>query len=228
MITAVIPCLNEGKFIGSVVRHTRQYVDVVLVTDGGSTDNTVYEARVAGAKVHAENVVGLGRNLRKGLNIALNGRNKPAIIVLLDGDGQHKASDIPGLLAPILEGKADVVLGNRTVVKGMPPYRLFGNGILSAFANFKSKTQLPDAMVGFWALRVEAIPKLTDNGWGVYIELLMKVRSNGYRLASVPIQPIYHEKLEDNSMERPFKQGLKLLWAIIKWRFICEVLHHAK
>jgi glycosyltransferase involved in cell wall biosynthesis len=228
MITAVIPCLNEDRFIGSVVRKTRQYVDHVLVTDGGSIDHTVYEAKIAGAKVHTDKVIGLGRNLRKGLNIALNGRSRPDIVVLLDGDGQHKPSDIPLLLAPIIDGRADVVLGNRTMVKGMPPYRLFGNGILSAFANFRSKVQLPDAMVGFWALKAEAVPNLTEPGWGVYIELLVKIRYNGFRLTSVPIQPIYHEELSDNSAEKPLKQGLKLLWAITKWRIICEVLHRGK
>jgi glycosyltransferase involved in cell wall biosynthesis len=225
MILAIIPCLNEGKFIGRVVAETRKYVDDVLVSDGGSTDDTTSIARDSEARVHVKKVTGLGRNLRKGLNIALNGKVKPKIIVLMDGDGQHKPSDIPALLKPIWDGRADVVMGNRTVVRGMPPYRLLGNGVLSAFANFGSKVQSPDSMVGFWVMKASAVPRLTENGWGIYTELLIKARANGYRLLSVPISPVYHKEYSDNSTERPFKLGLKLLWSIIKWRIKVEVFH---
>lgn len=225
MILAIIPCLNEGKFIGRVVAETLKYVDDVLVSDGGSSDDTVEQAKDSAARVHVKTVTGLGRNLRKGLNIALNGRSKPVIIVLMDGDGQHKPSDIPSLVKPILQGRADVVMGNRLFVKGMPPYRLLGNGVLSAFANFRSRVQSPDSMVGFWAMKASAVPRLTENGWGIYIELLIKVRSNGHRLLSVPVSPVYHERYGDNSTERPFKMGFLLLWSIIKWRIKVEVFH---
>lgn len=218
---ALIPCLNEAKYIGSVVRSARNYCDIVIVADGGSTDDTVAKARKYGACTFQNQTRGLGENLRYGLSSAI-GVYKPDIIILLDGDGQHDPAEIPDLIKPIIDNRADVVVGNRTAVRGMPPYRLFGNGILSAVINFHAKQQFKDAMTGFWAIRAEAIPKLTEHGWGIYTELLIKVRANGHRLTSVPITPIYHKEYSENSTETPFKLGLILLWSIIKWRIICN------
>ena len=223
-IVAVIPCLNEAKHIGLVVRYTKPYVNEVFVADGGSTDDTVRIATAEGASVRSFiKAKGLGDNLIRALNLVAYGRNKADIIVLLDGDGQHNPCEIPDLLKPILENQADVVMGNRMVQRGMPPYRIFGNGILTAFANFKSKKQFADSMVGFWAIKREALPRLTEPGWGVYTELLIKCRSNGHRLTSVPIQPIYHDWYSDNSTLPPINLGVRLLWFILKWRWKCEV-----
>jgi glycosyltransferase involved in cell wall biosynthesis len=220
-ILTLIPCLNEEKHIAEVIQKARRYSDMVVVCDGGSKDNTRNVAQRSGAKVHVNyKAQGLGDNLRYGLgNLYLY---DPDVIILLDGDGQHNPDEIPSLLKPILNNDADVVVGNRTSVKGMPPYRLFGNGVLSAVMNFRAKQQFKDAMTGFWAIRYDAIPQLTERGWGIYIELLIKARANGHRLTSVPITPIYHKEYSENSTETPLKLGLILLWSIIKWRFICK------
>lgn len=223
-IVAIIPALNESKHIAQVVKDTLPHVDYVRVVDGGSEDNTWRIARDAGARTYFHKTKGLGINLQKGLSLTLNLKYKPDIIILLDGDGQHNPAEIPALLTPILENKADVVVGNRTTVRGMPPYRLFGNGILSACVNFRARQQFRDSMTGFWAIRSAAVPKLTEKGWGVYTELLIKVRSNGHRLTSVPVTPIYHRDYNDNSAEKPLRLGFILLWSIIKWRFVCEVI----
>lgn len=219
---AIIPALNEEKHIAEVVKVTKRYADKVWVVDGNSKDRTAELARGAGAKVTYSEKRGLGSGLRRGLNMAM--RDKPDVLILLDGDGQHNPAEIPSLLAPIQNGLSDVVAGNRRVLRGMPPYRVLGNGILSAFANFHSKKQFADSMVGFWAIRREALPKLTEPGWGVYTELLLKCRSNGHRLSSVPIQPIYHADYRENSTLPPWKLGVKLLWFILKWRIRTEVL----
>lgn len=222
---ALIPTLNEEKYISAVVAGARKHVDTVVVSDGGSYDKTCHLAKDKGAKVYSSMSIGLGDNLIKGLNKVLKGKDRPHVIVLLDGDGQHNPDEIPELLRPILEGQADIVMGNRMKVQGMPPYRIFGNGILSAFVNYRAKCQLKDSMVGFLAIKSNAIPRLTEKGWGVYIELLIKARSNGHRLASVFITPIYHPDYQDNSTLPPFKLGIRLLWYILKWRFKVEVLH---
>jgi glycosyltransferase involved in cell wall biosynthesis len=223
-ILTLIPCLNEEKHIAEVVQKARRYSDIVCVADGGSEDGTCIQARIAGANIYLNYLAkGLGDNLRSGLNKAIQ-KHEPDIIILLDGDGQHNPDEIPNLLRPILNNQADVVVGNRISVKGMPPYRLFGNGILSAVMNFRARQQFKDAMTGFWAIKTDAIPGLTEHGWGIYVELLIKARANGHRLTSVPITPIYHKDYSENSTETPFRLGLILLWSIIKWRFKCEVL----
>jgi glycosyltransferase involved in cell wall biosynthesis len=217
---AVIPCLNEQRHIVAVVKGALKYVDTVLVMDGESQDGTAELARRAGAKVY-RGKLGLGANLKRGLNFATS--YKPDVIVLLDGDGQHNPDLIPNLLKPIQDGMADVVMGNRKAIKGFPPYRIFGNGVLTAFANWHSRVQFADSMVGFWALTTEAVPALTESGWGIYTEMLMKVRSNGHRIVSVGIEPIYHPNYEDNSTLPAFNLGIRLLYFILKWRLKCEI-----
>ena len=106
----------------------------------------------------------------------------------------------------------------------MPSYRRFGNRILTAVCNIGSGFRPPDAVTGYWAIRVNKLPKLTEPKWGVAVELLIKGRSNGCRMAVVEVASIYHGNYKDNSSTSPVKLGLQLLWAIIKWRFKCEVL----
>jgi glycosyltransferase involved in cell wall biosynthesis len=203
------------------VKSTRNYVDSVLVCDGGSTDKTAELATKAGAWVHVGKL-GLGNNLRGGLKAASD--LKADVIVLLDGDGQHNPKDIPLLLEHIVKHDADIVVGNRFINPDMPGYRQFGNGLLSSVFNLGSHQKCPDAMSGFWAIRANAIPQLKENGWGIYVELLEKARTNGFRLMCCPIHTIYHSSYKDNSTLSPSTLGVILLWSILKWRLKCEVL----
>ena len=107
----IIPAYNEELTIGSVVALARKYGDV-LVVDDGSADRTSEIARNAGAFVikHETNM-GKGAALRTGFEYALSMDYK--IVVTLDADGQHNPDEIPVLLEPIVNGKADLVIGSR-------------------------------------------------------------------------------------------------------------------
>lgn len=108
-VVAAIPCYNTEKYIKEVVTKTKKHVDQVIVIDDGSTDNTAKAARSAGAKVISHKY-----NLGKGTSMITVLKNTYAdIIVFLDGDGQHNPEEIPLLLVPILEDKADLVIGSR-------------------------------------------------------------------------------------------------------------------
>lgn len=110
-IAAVIPVLEEEVAIGPVVRAIpRDWVDEVIVVDGGSRDATVARAGEAGATVIAGVGRGYGRACRAGADAAAGAE----IIVFLDGDGSDDPRHIPALVAPILSGEADFVLGSRT------------------------------------------------------------------------------------------------------------------
>ena len=221
---AVIPCRNEAKHIAEVVSEAAKYVDKVIVSDGRSTNGTRSLAREAGAKIrasHAKEIIGYGACVKRGFAAALV--NEADIIVLLDGDGQHNPAEIPKLLEPIKQGKADIVMGQR-LDGNMPRYRRFGNKMLTAICNTGARFRPPDALCGYWAVSVKALPKLTENKWGVAVELLIKSRANGCRMMGVPIEAIYHDNYEDNSSVPPLKLGLSLLWLIIKWRLKVEVL----
>jgi glycosyltransferase involved in cell wall biosynthesis len=108
-VVAAIPCLNTQNTIGDIVKLAKEYVNEVIVIDDGSTDLTAIVAQVAGAVVLRHD-----RNRGKGAAMKTAAAHIDAdIIVFIDGDGQHDPSDIPALLKPILEAKADFVIGSR-------------------------------------------------------------------------------------------------------------------
>jgi glycosyltransferase involved in cell wall biosynthesis len=108
-IVAAIPCFNTQEYIEQVIHGCNKYVDEVLVIDDGSTDATAQVAKAAGASVISHD-----KNRGKGAAMKTAIRNAKAdIIVFLDGDGQHNPEDIPKLLDPIIQEKADFVIGSR-------------------------------------------------------------------------------------------------------------------
>lgn len=218
---AIIPCQNEAKHIADVVKKAKQHVDNVWVIDDHSIDDTVLEAIGAGAGVvtHIKGN-GAGSAIREGMNAVRN--EKPEIIVLLDGDGQHNPNEIPKLIEPIKQGVVDIVMGQR-IEGSMPTYRGFGIKFLTLVCNVWTKMQIPDAMTGYWAISTKAMPKLTEDKWGYAVEMLVKSRNNGCRMMGVPVEAIYHSEYSDNSTISPLKLGLYLLWMIIKWRLKVEV-----
>jgi polyprenyl-phospho-N-acetylgalactosaminyl synthase len=122
---AVIPAWNEGPRVGEAVLAALKVVDTVVVVDDGSVDETARIALHAGAVVlrHAVNR-GQGAALRTGTLAAL--RLGADVVIHTDADGQHDASDIPRMIAPIQEGRADVVFGSRFMdahASGIPMVR---------------------------------------------------------------------------------------------------------
>jgi glycosyltransferase involved in cell wall biosynthesis len=108
-VVACIPCFNTEKHIRDVVERTKKYVDKVIVVNDGSHDETTKKAQAAGAIV-----VTHGVNKGKGAAMKFGAEEASAdIIVFLDGDGQHNPDEIPLLLKPIIDGKADIVFGSR-------------------------------------------------------------------------------------------------------------------
>jgi len=126
-VIVVIPAYNEELVIGSLVLKASRLVETVIVVNDGSTDTTTHVARLAGAEVIrlAENM-GKAHALLAGLNRARELGCTAA--VTLDGDGQHKTREIPVVAQPVLEGKADLVIGSRFLGKtnGVPPHRRVG------------------------------------------------------------------------------------------------------
>jgi glycosyltransferase involved in cell wall biosynthesis len=111
-VALVIPVLDEAATIGAVVRAVpRAAVDEVIVVDGGSRDGTVLEASRAGARTLIVHQRGYGRACLAGADAA---HPDTAILVFLDGDGSDDPALIPAVLAPIVAGAADFVLGSRT------------------------------------------------------------------------------------------------------------------
>lgn len=121
----VVPAFNEGGRVGDVVRNLAPYADAVFVVDDGSRDQTADEAEAAGAVVLRHSINrGQGAALKTGVDAAL--LDGAELIVHYDADGQHVPSHIPELIAPLREGRADVMYGSRYMgikSEGMPLVR---------------------------------------------------------------------------------------------------------
>ncbi|OGL72384.1 hypothetical protein A3F28_01150 [Candidatus Uhrbacteria bacterium RIFCSPHIGHO2_12_FULL_57_11] len=189
----VIPAWNEELVIGEVLDGLRSRVDEMVIVDDGSDDRTALIARTRGATVvrHAVNR-GLGAALGTGIAAAL--RRNAEIIITFDADGQHLPDDIPAVLAPILSGDADIVIGTRLRdPKGMPPIRRLANQIGNLVTLVLFGVKVTDSQSGFRALSryaAERIEIRTDR-MEVSSEILAESRRKNLKLVEVPIRSRY-------------------------------------
>jgi glycosyltransferase involved in cell wall biosynthesis len=215
MIVAVIPAYNEERFIGSVVLRARKYVSQVVVVDDGSDDATTEIAEEAGALVlkHPQNR-GKGAALNTGFRKAreLNAE----VVVLLDGDGQHRPEDIPLLVHPILRNNFDMVIGSRYLGlnSDVPLYRRFGQVMVTLLTNASSGVKSTDSWSGFRAFSSRALDFLEfqEVGWGVDPEFQFQAREHSLLVGEVPIVALYREKAKRN----PVPHGVKTVNAILR------------
>ena len=224
VIIATSPCYNEGAFIGDIVCRTSEHVDQVIVIDDGSHDGTAEVARAAGALVivHKENH-GAGGATRSGIEAA---KVKNAdIVVTLDGDNQHAPEEIPNLVAPILEGRADLVIGSRFLGGNnkIPRYRKFGIKVITWLFNVGSWVKISDAQRCFRAhsRRLLDAFSITESGFGFSVEVLIKARGGGFAIHEVPISCLYHS---ESSTANPVVHGVGVALTVIKLRFV-SLLH---
>lgn len=196
-IVAVIPAYNEERYIGSVVLKTRKQVDTVIVVDDGSTDLTAEIAEAAGAiVVRHEGKHGKGTALSSGFRRVRE--IDPAAIVMLDADGQHLPEEVPQLLAPVLRGEADLVVGSRYLQKGggVPRHRIWGHRVFTTLTNVLSGLSVTDSQSGFRAFSPRAIEciRFSSDGFSVESEMQFLAKENDLRLLEVPITADYAEK----------------------------------
>jgi polyprenyl-phospho-N-acetylgalactosaminyl synthase len=173
-ISAIIPAFNEAGNIGSLVGRCRGFVDEVLVVDDGSRDATARIALEAGARVITQANAGYLAGIRNGFRNATGD-----IFVTLDADGEHQPEEIPKLLAPILAGEADMVLGRRTEIARI------SERMISAFTRLK--VPIVDTGTGFRAFRRELALKLKMPGRCVCGTSVIEAHRLGARIVEVPI-----------------------------------------
>jgi glycosyltransferase involved in cell wall biosynthesis len=215
-VTAVIPAYNEELFIGSIVLKARQIVDRVIVVDDGSADRTSELAAIAGAEV-----IRLDQNMGKAHALLLGLRRAQDLgstaAVTLDGDGQHKAHEIPDVVRPVLEGRADLVIGSRYLRErpDIPTYRKVGQKTLDVFTTISSKHKCSDSQSGFRAFSKKALENLTfeSDGYNIESDTITYFASKGLVIAEVPITVRY--EVPHKHKMNPFAHGISVLAHII-------------
>lgn len=174
-ITAVIPAYNEAARIAAVIRETLPHVTDVLVVDDSSTDETRAIAEDAGAQV-------VSNQFEKGYIGGLKTGFREAsgdIVVTLDADGEHDSSEIPQLVAPILNDDADLVLGRRAEI-ARPSERA-----INWLTNLRVRVQ--DSGTGYRALRTDLARQLELHGRCTCGTFVLEAVHRGGRLGEVPI-----------------------------------------
>ena len=219
-IVACIPAYNEGKYIGAVVKAAKQWASDVIVYDDGSTDDTraVSEAEGATVLTNPRNR-GYGFAIRFLLDHAR--KSDGDIIVTLDADGQHDASQIPRLIEPIVKGEVHVVIGSRFINNSdtvkVPLYRSVGIKTITRLVQLASYTNLTDAQSGFRAYSRLALADLDlfEDGMAISTEILIQAKQKGLKISEVPVTVDY--KVEDSSTHNPIRHGVEVASSVLKF-----------
>lgn len=190
-----IPCYNEEQTLPQTVADIPRQIEGVdsveiLVIDDGSTDRTVEVARQIGVDHIIRNRTnkGLARSFRAGLDACL--KLGADIIVNTDGDNQYAGRDIPKLIRPILEGKADIVVGDRQTdrIEHFSTMKKLLQRLGSGVVRRLSGTDVPDAVSGFRAISREAALRLNIvSPFSYTVEMLIQAGKKHMAIASVPI-----------------------------------------
>jgi glycosyltransferase involved in cell wall biosynthesis len=188
-VSVVIPTHNEAQSIGRVLADLpADIVSEVLVVDSNSTDGTAEIAAKLEARVLYEPRRGYGRACLTGIANVQN----PDIVVFLDGDYSDRPCELPQLLAPIIEGRADITLGSRVFVEGnqaaLPWHQKFGNRLAATLIGLLYGVQITD-LGPFRAARIDVLHTLdleqATYGWAV--EMILKGAKAGFRIVEVPV-----------------------------------------
>jgi glycosyltransferase involved in cell wall biosynthesis len=216
-VTVVIPTRNEARSIAKIISKARPYADEILVVDGHSKDQTREIAAQLGARVVLDHGKGKGEALRVAIRAAAGD-----IIVFIDADGSHDPDDIPGMVQPIKDDKADLVIGSRgrggsdelhgDVEKLL---RMIGSDIILIGINKRWHVHLTDSQNGFRAIRTSAARQLEliEDITTIEQEMTMKALKKGFRVDEVPSHE-YSREFGDSNIR------LKRVWFRYVWSFV--------
>lgn len=205
-IAVVVPAYNEEKLLGKVIKTMPAFVDAIIIINDCSKDKTkdiILEFMAARSDIilidHAKNE-GLGKSLIDGYYKSLE--IKADITVVMAGDAQMDPEDLPNVITPIAEGKADYAKGNRlliyNVARIMPKYRFIGNAFLTLLSKFATGYwHIIDPQCGYTAISHKALQSIhfkhMTKGYGYNADLLNMLNLVNAKVVDVEVRPVYGE-----------------------------------
>lgn len=221
-IGVVIPALNEERSVGRVIADIPSIVAEIVVVDNGSSDRTAEVASAAGATVLREDRRGYGFACLKG--IAHLRDSHAEIVVFLDGDYSDHPEELSSLVAPILRGDADMVIGSRATGEhesgALLPQARFGNWLATTLIRMRWGVAFTD-LGPFRAIRMDALDRLhmSDGTYGWTVEMQIKAAMLHLRSAEIPVK--YRTRIGESKVTGTItgsaKAGIKILWTIARY-----------
>ena len=212
-IAVLIPCYNEELTVEKTVSDFKRVLPNadIYVYNNNSKDRTKELALKAGAIVKDEYRQGKGAVVRSMF------RDIDAdVYIMVDGDDTYPAEEVEGLIAPVLEGKADMVIGDRLsstyYTENKRPFHNFGNSLVKGLINFLFKSNLNDIMTGYRSFSkrfVKCMPVMSD-GFQIETEMTIFALTNNMQVVNVPIT--YRDRPEGSESKlNTFSDGYKVL-----------------
>ena len=223
-IIVIIPAYNEEDSIGKVIADIpKDIAGEVVVVDNGSTDNTAQVAMEAGAILLREHRRGYGYACLRGINYAQSKRERPEILVFLDGDYSDYPEEMRTVVAPIIEHDYDMVIGSRTRGKAekgaLLPRAVFGNALATTLIKWFYGARFTD-LGPFRAIKLDKLLELgmTDTTYGWTVEMQVKAAKKRLKCTEVPVS--YRKRIGTSKITGTLggsvKAGHKIVWTIFK------------
>jgi glycosyltransferase involved in cell wall biosynthesis len=228
-VSIVIPCYNEvdtiEPLVDSVLRSPVRDKEIIVVDDF-STDGT---RAILKARIEPRDVKVIYHDMNRGKGAALRTGFAAAtgdVILIQDADLEYDPAEYPKLLAPILDGRADVVYGTRFAVT--EPHRVLyfwhstGNKFLTLLSNIVTNLNLTDVETGYKVFRREIIEQITieEDRFGFEPEITAKLAKLGCRIYEVGIA--YHGRTYSEGKKITWKDGVRTLWCILKYNLLAS------
>jgi len=227
IVDVVIPALDEARSIARVLADLpSDRVRSVIVSDNGSTDSTARVAAEGGAIVVHEPRRGYGSACLAGLDRVYASTPVPDVIVFLDADYSDDPVELPLVLEPIVSGRADLVIGSRTLGRREPgallPQARVGNAVAGGLIRMLYGTRVTD-LGPFRAIRTDALRTLSmrDRDFGWTVEMQVKAVRQGLRVIEVPVS--YRRRIGRSkitgTVSGSVRAAWKILWTIVRYSF---------